>query len=101
MNAVALAFSWPPRPTADPSRAGSEAKLRKSAQEFEAVLLNSLLQSMHDSFCNLPGDDSKKPSDDYSYMGTQALAPQLAARGGLGIARMIVKNLQCTVNAGP
>lgn len=70
-------------------------KTEKAAQDFEAVLLGSLLESVEKTFSGF-GDDAPLGSSDYSYMGVQALASGLAANGGIGIARMILKQLEPT-----
>jgi Rod binding domain-containing protein len=69
------------------------AKLRKSAQEFEAILLQSWLEKMNQSFVG--SSESQDPAHDtVSSLGTQAIASALAARGGIGIARMLLRQLQ-------
>ncbi len=65
----------------------------KAAQEFEANLIGSLLESMEKTFATLPGESTLPGADNYNYMGTQALAQGLAARGGFGIAAMISRHL--------
>jgi Rod binding domain-containing protein len=65
----------------------------KAAREFEANLIGSLLESMEKTFATLPGESTMPGEDDYNYLGTQALAEGLAARGGFGIAAMISRNL--------
>jgi hypothetical protein len=65
----------------------------KAAQEFEAQLIGTVLESLEKSFATLPGQDSVAGSDDYNYLGTQALASALAAGGGFGIAKLISEHL--------
>ena len=65
----------------------------KAAREFEAQLIGSLLESLEKTFAAVPGDDAVPGSDDYNYLGTQALAQALADRGGFGIAAMISRHL--------
>lgn len=65
----------------------------KAARDFEANLIGSLLESMEKTFATLPGESTLAGADDYNYMGTQALAAGLAARGGFGIAAMIARHL--------
>jgi Rod binding domain-containing protein len=65
------------------------ARGAKAAQEFEAQLIGSVLESMEKTFAALPGQSDVTGSDDYNYLGTHALAETLAARGGFGIAAMI------------
>ena len=68
-------------------------KLAKSAREFEAILLQSWLEKMNQSFAGL--EESQDPAHDtLTSLGTQAIAQALAARGGIGIANMIVRQLQ-------
>jgi Rod binding domain-containing protein len=65
----------------------------KAAREFEASLIGSLLESMEKTFATLPGEDTIPGADNYNYLGTQALAEGIAARGGFGIATMISRHL--------
>jgi hypothetical protein len=65
----------------------------KAAREFEVQLIGTVLESLEKSFATLPGQDSVAGSDDYNYLGTQALASALAAGGGFGIARLISEHL--------
>jgi hypothetical protein len=61
----------------------------KAAREFEAQLIGSVLESLEKTFAAVPGNDSVPGSDDYNYLGIQALAGDLADRGGFGIGAMI------------
>ena len=73
--------------------AQSDSKLRKSAQEFEAILLQSWLEKMNQSFVG-SSESQDAAHDTVSSLGTQAIASALAARGGIGIARMLLRQLQ-------
>jgi Rod binding domain-containing protein len=64
----------------------------KAAREFEAQLIESLLDSMEKTFSSLPGQDNIPGADEYGHLGTQALAQGLADRGGFGIATMITRH---------
>jgi Rod binding domain-containing protein len=64
----------------------------RAAREFEAHLIGSLLESLEKTFASVPGESSLPGGDDYNYLGTQALAEALAARGGFGIAAMISRH---------
>jgi len=68
-------------------------KAEKAAQDFEAVLLGSLLESLQKSFAG-PSEGATVGSDNYALMGTQALAGAMSAHGGIGIARMILHQWQ-------
>jgi len=65
-------------------------KLTKAAQEFEGVLLSTLLEEFQKSSLDPSGGSQGAGSETLRSLGTQAVAQALAARGGLGIARMIV-----------
>jgi Rod binding domain-containing protein len=68
-------------------------KGQKAAREFEAQLIGTVLESLEKTFADLPGQDAIAGSDDYNYLGTQALASALAAGGGFGIAHLITQHL--------
>lgn len=78
-----------------PAVSGQEApsaKLLKSAREFEAILLQSWLEKINQSFVG--SSESQDPAHDtVSSLGTQAIATALAARGGIGIAHMLLTRL--------
>ena len=65
----------------------------QAAREFEAQLIGSLLDSMEKTFATLPGKDNMAGADNYSYLGTHALAGAMAEKGGFGIAAMIMQHL--------
>lgn len=68
-------------------------KLLKSAHEFEAILLQSWLEKMNHN--SLGSEENLDPAHDtVSSLGTQAIATALAARGGVGIAAMLVRQIQ-------
>jgi len=70
-----------------------KVKAEKAAQDFEAVLLGSLLESLQKSFAGA-SQDMPVGSDNFAAMGTQALAAAMSAHGGIGIARMILHQWQ-------
>lgn len=77
----------------NPGTSAASPKLAKAAREFEAILLQSWLEKMNQSFVG--SEDSQDPGHDtLSSLGTQAIAGALAARGGIGIAHMILRQLQ-------
>ncbi|MFZ0287404.1 MAG: rod-binding protein [Terriglobales bacterium] len=77
---------------ADPA-AERTRKIAKAARDFEAVLLNTFLGPLEHTFSSLPGKEHDAESDNYQSLGMQALTSALAAKGGLGLADMIVKSL--------
>ena len=74
-------------PAAQPA---GKVKAEKAAQDFEAVLLGSLLESLQKTFSGA-SEDGPAGSDNYAVMGTQALASALSGHGGIGIAQMILQ----------
>ena len=81
--------------TVSPSLAVPAAPPRgvRAAREFEASLIASLLASLEKTLASVPGECSLAGSDDYNYLGTQALASGIAAHGGFGIADLIARHL--------
>jgi len=90
MNSVSAAAH--PSPSSHPIARADKAS--RAAHQFEGVLLNTLLSSLEHSFSSLPGKTAEVGSDNYHYLGMQALASSLSARGGLGIADLILRNLR-------
>ena len=68
-------------------------RVQKAAREFEAQLLSSLLAPLEKSFSAVPGEDPSAGSDNYSYLGVQALSSALSSSGGIGIADLVVRQL--------
>lgn len=77
------------------------AKIDKSAQDFEAMLLSTWLQQAEQSFATVPGaeeDEDGAQRDQMMSLGVQSLAQTLAASGGIGIAKMIAQFLHSTAD---
>jgi len=99
MPAVPVSSTTAPSPSlAVPPVAA--ARSAKAAREFEAHLIGSLLESLEKTFAAVPGDSSIPGVDDYNYLGTEALAEAMAARGGFGMAAMITRYLQAHESKG-
>ena len=84
-----ISADWAQIPTSSPPL----GKAQKAARDFEAMLLTSLLDSLQKTFSG-PSEDGSAGASDYRLMGTQALASAVAARGGIGIARLILRHMQ-------
>jgi Rod binding domain-containing protein len=82
-----------PAMSADPAAVKAELKNEKAARDFEALLLGPVLDSLQKSFAGNE-DAHTVGAADYRQMGTQALAQAIAARGGIGIAQLILHHLQ-------
>ena len=73
-----------------------DAKIDKSAKDFEAMLLSTWLQKAEQSFATVPGTDNDEDGagkDQMMSLGVQSLAESLTASGGIGIAKMIARAL--------
>jgi Rod binding domain-containing protein len=96
---MASAISAQSYVSAADGQAAPAPKLVKAAREFEAILLQSWLEKMNKS-C-LGTEESQDPAHDtVSSLGTHAIATALAARGGIGIADMILRQLQRKPQSG-
>jgi Rod binding domain-containing protein len=75
----------------------ANTKIEKSAKDFESILLGSWLQQAEQSFGSLPGgdddDDADAGKEQFQGMAMQSLGASMTAAGGIGIAKMISKQL--------
>ena len=96
---ITLASTSLPAPAANPAAAkavlrNDAAKNEKAARDFEALLLTPVLDALQKTFAG-DSEDSKTPgASDYRQMGSQALGQAIAARGGIGIAQLVLRHLQ-------
>jgi len=79
-------------------RPGSDdARINKSAKDFEAMLLGTWLRQAEASFATVPGadsdDDDAANKDQMMSFGVQSLAQSMVDAGGIGIAKMIATAL--------
>lgn len=80
-----------------------DARIEKSAKEFEAMLLGTWLQQAEQSMATVPGADDEEEMagrDQMMSLGVQSLATSLSASGGIGIASMIAKSLHSVADKG-
>ena len=82
------------------TKSNDKAKIEKSAQDFESVLIGQWLEQAEKSFATVPGgdpDNQKDPGhDQFQGIAMQSLAQHLTKAGGLGIAHMISQSLEKT-----
>lgn len=71
------------------------AKLTDGAQQFEGIFLQELLRPMQSGKDGLTGEDATDSSTDtlQSY-GTEAVAKAISSRGGFGIARQVIHQIE-------
>jgi Rod binding domain-containing protein len=76
---------------AAPKRLTDDAKIDKSAQQFEAILVGTWLNEAQQSFASVPGGNTDRDAggDQLMSLGVQSLSTSMAASGGLGIGKMI------------
>ena len=79
------------------SAATENSKIEKSAKDFESILLGSWLQQAEQSFGSVPGGDDDGDADagkeQFQGMAMQSLGTSMTAAGGIGIAKLISKEL--------
>jgi Rod binding domain-containing protein len=100
LNPTAADKPSAPRAALGNNLAGSDIrKNEKAARDFEAMLLTPVIDALQKTFA---GDaDGKTPgASDYRQMGTQALSQAIAARGGFGIADMVLHHLRAPKVSG-
>lgn len=75
--------------------AATQAKLADAAQQFEAMMTQELLKPFSNSqeSWGIDGEDSDAGADTMSSFGTEALAKAIAQRGGLGIAKQVLRQV--------
>ena len=69
------------------------AALEEVAAQFESIFLQQMLKSMRDATVKSDLFDSSQ-MDTYQSMADQQLAVNLAENGGIGLARMMVEQMQ-------
>jgi len=69
-------------------------KLTKAAQEFEGILISQLLGDFKAGLSSLSGDAPPAGSESLNSLAIQTLSAALARRGGLGIGKMLVHQLE-------
>jgi Rod binding domain-containing protein len=86
------------------SATAENSKIEKSAKDFESILLGSWLQQAEQSFASLPGGDDDGDADpgkeQFQGIAMQSLGSAMTAAGGIGIARMIAKQLHKVADEG-
>jgi len=90
---VAICSNLNPMFAAKPPEARAIAKNEKAARDFEAVLLTPVFDALQKTFAGDAEADKTAGVSDFRQMGSQALAQAIAARGGIGIAKLILRHL--------
>ena len=81
-----------------PAQQTVDAKLRRAAEDFEAILIGTWLKEVQESFAS-PTESAG--ADSYRSLGVEAVAGALAKTGGIGVARMILRQLRAPAAVAP
>jgi Rod binding domain-containing protein len=76
---------------------GKHENLATAAQQFEALMMQQMLQSSHDPDAGWFGtgdSDEDQANNQAMEIAQQQFASALAAHGGLGLAKMVVSHLK-------
>ena len=90
---IKAAASTAPAAAIDPAKAKQLEKLKGAAQQFEAVFLRQMMSSMRAASL---GDDilGSDASNQFRDMSDARTADEMAKRGTLGVAEMLLKQFQ-------
>jgi len=72
----------------------SPEKIKKAAQQFEALIIEQMLKSMRESSFGGGWGTSDQAGDTALQMADQQMAQMMASSGGLGLARVIEAGLK-------
>ena len=75
------------------ARQDTKAATRETAQQFEALFIQMMMKSMRDSVVKSDLSENA-PLDSYQSMFDKEVSVQLAKRNSMGLADMLVKNLE-------
>ncbi len=83
---------------AQAQKSQDKSKIDAAANQFESILLQKWLEDAQHSFATVPGDDPDQQNadpgaDQFRSLAMQQLAQKMTASGGIGIAKMIVRQL--------
>ena len=73
-------------------------RIEKAGQEFESLLLGHWLEEAQESFGSAPGggddDEDESTRAQFQAIGMQSLATAIAKAGGIGLAKLISRELE-------
>lgn len=84
--------------TTTPTPKSNETKIADAARQFEALMIGQILKSAHGSGSGgwLGAGDDDDSSSTAIQMAEEYLGQAVASGGGLGIARMVVRDVAAT-----
>ena len=79
-----------------PSAHGADnpTKIKDAARQFEALLIGQMLKSMRDSEGGWLGTGDDQASSSAMEYAQEMFAQSLAANGGLGMAKLVMRGLE-------
>ncbi|HEX4489071.1 MAG TPA: rod-binding protein [Terriglobales bacterium] len=86
------------------AKSQDKSKIEAAANQFESILLQKWLEDAEHSFAQVPGGDSEDQpasdpgADQFKSLAMQQLAEKMTASGGVGIAKMIVRQMSHKTN---
>jgi Rod binding domain-containing protein len=75
----------------------TDRKLRRAAAEFEGQLLSALWKSMKTTFADTDDDSGDPAGQTLQNYGIDAMSQAVGKAGGLGIGRLIVRQLEAKI----
>ena len=87
-------------PASGQAETSAHKKLRKAAEAFEGILISKLLEEFKTGFSSIGGESPMAGSDTLNSLAIQTLSGAMARRGGLGIGKMLLHQLEPTLNLG-
>jgi peptidoglycan hydrolase FlgJ len=76
-----------------------KVKLKKACEDFETIMTTYLLKSMHETVQRAESEEFGSGRDLYEGMMDEAVASQLSRTQGLGLAKMLYKQLAPSLEA--
>jgi Rod binding domain-containing protein len=86
--------------TANQAETTAHKKLCKAAQDFEGMLISQLLGDLMSGLSSLSGDAPMAGSESLNSLAVQTLSTAMAGRGGFGIGKMLVHQLEPSLTRG-
>ncbi len=92
MSTIGQRLSAPLDPAATAARAQQRAELEQAAKSFEAIFTRQLVSTMRNSSLG-ESIDGSSAVDQFRELSDARMADDLASKGGLGIAQMLLNQL--------
>lgn len=84
-----------------PPAAGAKDKIANAARDFEALLIEQMLRTSRETASGSLDGESDAARDMALEMADQQVAKLIAARGGLGMAAVVTKNVKPALAPAP